>query len=98
MATEIAPIDIRADARSLFEAAARRAVPLFQKANGCRSMRLLRSHERDARYWLIVEWTDVERHEEFRKTPAFTEWRSLVGPYFDAAPMVEHGLNIEIGF
>lgn len=61
-------------------------------------MRLSRSNEDDHRYWLMVEWTDVAAHEAFRKTPAFDEWRTLVGPFLAAVPQVEHGLDISIGF
>jgi hypothetical protein len=26
----------------------------------------------------------------FRESPAFGEWRAIIGPYFDDAPEVEH--------
>jgi quinol monooxygenase YgiN len=98
MATEIACIDVRAGSEAAFEAGARAAVPEFSAAAGCSAMRLLRSHETAGRYWLIVEWTDVAAHEAFRATPGFARWRELVGDFFAAKPMVEHGLPLDIGF
>jgi len=98
MAFEIARIDIRPGSHDAFEAAVSRATPLFRQAQGCRSMRLLKSHEQECGYWLIVDWTDVAAHEAFRAAPAFAEWRALAGPYFTGTPMVEHGLTISIGF
>jgi hypothetical protein len=26
----------------------------------------------------------------FRESDLFTEWRSIIGPFFDGAPLVEH--------
>ena len=98
MATEIALIEITPGSGPEFEAAATRAVPLFRNATSCRAMRLLRSHEVEARYWLEVEWSDVAAHETFRETPAFAEWRALVGSFFAERPQVEHGLDLGIGF
>lgn len=97
MATEIARIDIVPGREDAFEAAATGAVPLFVAAAGCRGMRLLRSHEAGARYWLIVEWRDIAAHDAFRASPDFAEWRRLVGGFFAASPVVEHGLDIDIG-
>ena len=33
----------------------------------------------------------MENHTvDFRESPAFQEWRALVGPYFAVPPAVEH--------
>ncbi|WP_213978907.1 antibiotic biosynthesis monooxygenase family protein [Sphingomonas sp. dw_22] len=96
MATEIARIEVRAGSEAAFEAGARRAVPEFRAATGCSAMRLLRSHEAPACYWLIVEWADVAAHEAFRETAGFARWRELVGDFFASKPVVEHGLPIGI--
>jgi heme-degrading monooxygenase HmoA len=97
MASEIARLDILAGSQAAFEAAAARAVPLFTRAAGCRSMRLLHSDEHQDRYWLLVEWDSVAAHEAFRSTSDFAEWRTLVGHFFATAPVVEHGIDIGIG-
>lgn len=98
MATEIACIDVTVADSEAFVAAARMAVDRFRAAPGCTAMRVLRSHEVPGRYWLIVEWRDVAAHEAFRRSPAFAEWRGLVGPYFTVPPVVEHGLPTATGF
>jgi heme-degrading monooxygenase HmoA len=51
MATEIARMDITSGNGASFEAAAAKAVALFEGAAGCRGMRLTRSHEVPDRYW-----------------------------------------------
>jgi len=97
MASEIARLDILAGTQAEFEAAVARAVPLFTRAVGCRSMRLLHSHEQQDRYWLLVEWDSVAAHEAFRSMPDFAAWRGLVGHFFAVAPVVEHGIDLGIG-
>jgi quinol monooxygenase YgiN len=98
MATEIARIDISSDEAEAFLAAAAQAVSLFQGAHGCSGMRVLRSAEEAGRFWLIVEWRDIAAHEAFRQSAGFAEWRALVGGYFSAPPIVEHGLSTRVGF
>jgi quinol monooxygenase YgiN len=98
MATEIARLEVAPNAVDAFTAAAAQAVELFRGAPGCSAMRLLRSYEERGRFWLVVEWQDVAAHEAFRKSAGFARWRALVGPYFAAPPVVEHGLPTGLGF
>jgi heme-degrading monooxygenase HmoA len=52
---------------------------------------LSRGVESPSTYLLLVEWQTLEDHTEgFRGSPAFTEWRRLLGPFFADAPAVEH--------
>jgi quinol monooxygenase YgiN len=45
---------------------------------------------------LLVEWDSVEAHlDNFRGTERFTQWRGLIGPYFDGAPRVEHFTDVQ---
>jgi len=68
-----------------------RARALIESADGCVSARLLRGVETPATFLLLVEWESVEAHMEgFRNSELFGEWRSIVGPFFAAAPEVEH--------
>ena len=47
--------------------------------------------ETPERYVLQIFWATLEDHTVgFRQSPAFTEWRAIVGPFFAAAPHVEH--------
>ena len=98
MIQEIARIEVKPGDEAAFEAGAAAAVSLFRNAAGCRAMRLNRSHETPGGYWLIVAWDSVEAHLAFRKTPAFAEWRRLVGGFFAGTPVVEHAIPTDAGF
>jgi quinol monooxygenase YgiN len=42
-------------------------------------------------FLLLVWWDDVESHMKgFRQSPAITQWRALLGPYFAGTPAMEH--------
>lgn len=63
---------------------------------GCRSVRMTRGVESPARFVLLVEWDDVEAHEQnFRATDRFTAWRAAIGPYFARPPHVEHVRDVD---
>jgi hypothetical protein len=39
----------------------------------------------------MIFWDALEDHMVgFRQSPAFAEWRAIVGPFFAEAPQVEH--------
>jgi heme-degrading monooxygenase HmoA len=91
MISEIADIDITAGSEEAFEAAVTKALPLFAAARGCLGLDLQRGIERDNRYTLIVRWETLEDHTvHFRNSPAFTQWRGLVGAYFAGTPKLQH--------
>ena len=91
MITEIAQIEIRPGMEAEFEAAVKKAVPVFQRAKGSSGMIVQRSIEKPQRYRLFVHWDTVENHMvDFRNSPDFQEWRKLVGHCFAEPPYVEH--------
>jgi heme-degrading monooxygenase HmoA len=91
MITEIALIDVKPGSETDFEAAVAKARPLFLRAKGGKGFELHRSVEKPSRYRLLAKWETLENHTvDFRGSADFTEWRALVGPYFAAAPDVEH--------
>jgi heme-degrading monooxygenase HmoA len=99
MITEIAQIEIKPGMEAEFEAGAGKAVPIFQRAKGCRGMNLKRSHEQPQRYRLFVKWDTLENHTvDFRGSPDFQEWRKLVGHCFASPPEVEHVNKVVDGF
>ena len=74
-----------------FEAAFAEALPLIAQQRGFVDLRLSRCVEEPSRYLLLVTWERLEDHTEgFRGSPAFGEWRGLIGHLFDGAPDVEH--------
>ena len=56
MITEIAQIDVKPGLEAEFEAAVKKATPIFQRSKGCRGMELRRSIETPSRYRLFVSW------------------------------------------
>ncbi|MES2759309.1 MAG: antibiotic biosynthesis monooxygenase family protein [Pseudomonadota bacterium] len=99
MITEMAEITIKAGTDQQFEAAVAKAAPLFQRARGCRSMRLERGIEHVDTYLLVVEWETLEDHEiHFRQSADFQAWRALVGEFFAVAPKVIHTRTAVTGF
>ena len=99
MIMEIARIDVKEGMEPEFEAGVKKAVPIFQRAKGCRGMELNRSIEKPHRYRLVVKWETLENHTvDFRGSPDFQEWRKLVGHCFAEPPAVEHVTDVVKGF
>ncbi|WP_426341928.1 antibiotic biosynthesis monooxygenase family protein [Pseudoduganella sp. S-14] len=99
MIYELAEFEIIDGQGAEFEAAVQKAVPLFQRAKGCKSMRLERVIERANTYMLVIVWETLENHTvDFRGSEDFQAWRGMVGPYFANAPRVEHTSNVVAGF
>lgn len=99
MVHETALLRITEGQNQAFEAAAAQAAPLFQQAEGALSFRLDQRIENSNEYVLTVGWTTMAAHtEHFRSSPAFTQWRELVSPYFATAPEVHHTTHIHTGF
>jgi heme-degrading monooxygenase HmoA len=74
-----------------FEAAMEQAKDVISQSGGFRSFRLQRGIEQPSSYLLLIEWDSVEDHMQgFRESELFVRWRELIGPYFAAAPEVEH--------
>jgi heme-degrading monooxygenase HmoA len=99
MIHEIATLTITPGSEEEFEAAAAKAVPLFQKAPGALSFRLDRTIETPNEYTLTVGWETLEDHiVGFRESIAFQQWRELVGPHFASPPQVKHLQHAYLGF
>ena len=91
MITEIAQIDIKPGTEKDFEAAVGKARALFLRAKGGKGFELHKSIEKPLRYRLMAKWETLENHTvDFRGSADFTEWRGLVGQYFESPPEVEH--------
>ena len=86
--------DIRTDpARTaeFEEAILRGASSVIAQARGFKGFKVNRSIESPGRYILMIYWDTLEDHTVgFRQSPAFAEWRSIVGPFFLQPPVVEH--------
>lgn len=92
MILEIADIRIHADQQTAFDDAIQRGlVTVISQARGYRGFKVNQGVEHPDRYILMIFWETLEDHTvHFRQSPAFAEWRAIVGPFFAAPPQVEH--------
>ena len=92
MILELADIRIHPGQQQLFEAAIQRGVEqVIRHAKGFISCRIEHGIESPERYLLMIEWETLDNHMvDFRNSPAFQDWRGIVGPFFATAPSVEH--------
>jgi quinol monooxygenase YgiN len=99
MILEIAQIDVKPGTEAEFEAGVKKAVPVFKRQKGCKSLALQRSIEKPSRFRLFIHWDTVENHTvDFRGSADFQEWRKLVGHCFASPPEVEHVSEVTKGF
>jgi heme-degrading monooxygenase HmoA len=89
---EIADIRIQPGRQAAFDQAIVLALTtVMNRAEGMRGWKVNRGIESPERYVLIILWDTLEDHTvRFRGGPLFAEWRAIIGPFFAAAPVVEH--------
>jgi heme-degrading monooxygenase HmoA len=89
---ELADIRIQPGQQAAFDEAIQRAIStVASKAKGFQGFKVNKGIENPERYILQIFWDTLENHTvDFRGSPAFTEWRAIVGPFFAAPPVVEH--------
>ena len=92
MILELADIRIQPGQQAAFEVAIERgARTVIAKAKGFQGFKVNRGIESPERYLLQIFWSTLEDHTVgFRESPAFAEWRGIVGPFFASPPQVEH--------
>ena len=92
MILEVADIRITPGRQAEFNEAIKRGVEtVIAHAKGFAGYKVKRSIESPERYLLMIKWETLENHTvDFRGSPAFANWRAIVGPFFAEAPKVEH--------
>ena len=92
MILELADIRIPPGQNAAFEEAIQRGLStVASQAQGFRGAKVNRGVENPDRYILQIFWDTLEDHTvAFRQGPLFTEWRAIVGPFFNGPPQVEH--------
>jgi heme-degrading monooxygenase HmoA len=92
MILELADIRIRSGQQTAFdEAIVRGLETVISKSRGFRGYKINKGVESPERYLLMIFWEKLENHTvDFRGSPAFSEWRAIVGPFFAQPPQVEH--------
>ena len=91
MILELADIRITAGKQAEFDLAIQRGVEnVISQAQGFCGYKINKGMESPERYVLMIFWETLENHTvDFRNSPAFAEWRAIVGPYFATPPVVE---------
>jgi heme-degrading monooxygenase HmoA len=92
MILEVADIRIQPGKQAEFDAAIQRGVEnVIAKAVGFSGYKVNKCIETPERYLLQIWWATLENHTvDFRGSPAFADWRAIVGPFFAQPPLVEH--------
>ena len=92
MILELADIRIHPGQQAAFDAAIQRGInEVISKAKGFAGYTVNKGIESPERYILQIFWETLENHTiDFRQSPAFADWRAIVGPFFAGSPTVEH--------
>ena len=92
MILELADIRIHSGQQAAFDAAIQRGIKeVISKAKGFQGYKINKGIESCERYLLQIFWATLENHTiDFRESPAFADWRAIVGPFFAGPPTVEH--------
>ena len=92
MILELADIRIHPGQQASFDAAIQRGIAdVVSKAKGFEVYKVNKGIESPERYILQIFWATLENHTiDFRESPAFADWRAIVGPFFAGPPTVEH--------
>ena len=95
MVLEVGDIEVIAGREERFLAAYLTVRDVLAGTPGCRTVRMTRGVESPTRFVLLVEWDNLDAHENnFRGTDRFTRWRAAIGPYFARPPHVEHVTDV----
>jgi heme-degrading monooxygenase HmoA len=91
MIVETATMSVVPGQEEQFLTALERAKGVLARARGWRELHVHRGIERPSVFLLVLRWETLEDHTVgFRGSELFTEWRSILGPYFAEPPQVEH--------
>lgn len=92
MILEFVDIRIHPGQQAAFDEAIQRGLDtVLAKSKGFAGYKVNRGVESPERYLLTIFWETIEDHMVgFRESPAFAEWRAVVGPFFAQPPAMEH--------
>ena len=92
MILELVDIRIHPGQQAAFDAAIQRGInEVISNAKGFQGYKVNKGIESPERYILQIFWETLENHTvDFRESPAFADWRAIVGSFFAVVPTVEH--------
>ena len=73
-----------------FASAIAAALPLIESAAGCHGAEVRRQIENPSTFLLVVRWTSVEDHMNFRASELFESWRRHTHPFYESPASVTH--------
>ncbi|WP_130734057.1 antibiotic biosynthesis monooxygenase [Flavobacterium sp. J27] len=91
MIVELTTIRIKENHNVAFEAAFEKIEEVLAKAEGYLSHELQKNIEKSNQYVAVIHWEKLEDHTvTFVQSSLFQELGTLIGPYFENAPDVQH--------
>lgn len=91
MVLETAFISVTPGREAEFVAALSEGRRVLAQAPGFIDLQAQIGVERPSTVLLTLRWQTLEDHTvSFREGPLFAKWREVIGPFFAAAPVVEH--------
>lgn len=91
MILETAFISVQPGREEEFLAALPAGIAVLEQAEGFVDISVHRGVERGNVIMLALRWETLENHTvDFREGPLFPQWREVISPFFESAPVVEH--------
>ncbi len=91
MILELAIIVIKNGQNVAFEAALEQAKLVISQSKGFIEIRVNKCLEESNKYTFFIYWDSLEDHTVgFRGSELFSQWRALIGPFFEEPPHVLH--------
>ncbi|MGW4945534.1 putative quinol monooxygenase [Actinoplanes sp. NPDC004185] len=90
MILEIAELTAKPGSEKDLAEAHAAAIEVYGPTEGMLSARLTQGVETPTNFVLLVEWTDLAAHEQYRSTEQFAKWRAAIGRYVAGPAAVQH--------
>lgn len=91
MILEHAVLNVVAGREREFEQAFAEAQSIISSMGGYQWHRLMKCHEYENRYLLLVQWSSLEDHTEgFRGSAGYGQWKRKLHHFYQPFPEVDH--------
>lgn len=90
MVVEIATLFVKTEAEDAFVEGFGKGTEILLRQPGCNGLRWGKRVEPELAYVLLVEWTEIQDHFNFRETDDFAAFGEFFRPHLSKAPEVVH--------
>ncbi|WP_285655677.1 antibiotic biosynthesis monooxygenase [Allomuricauda sp. NBRC 101325] len=91
MILEIATFDIKKESLEDFKAACEEATKVISTSKGFVGIDFNQCLEEASKFVALISWQRLEDHTiGFRQSELFVQWRDILSPYFNEAPVALH--------